>query len=680
MHIGVQLETPDGLGSLAAGLRYHYAGRSEMHGILLVWFHPTETTRWRAAAIHIDEKLLEKELTESPPGIRKCNKQFNLPPSICDLEGLSLEPDTSLSDRKGGTGKDYVQARLTAITFLLEKEEQILTADRPLKEIARLSKLACSKTHQWDLQYWFFAYILHGRSRWALRPATHQNGTWSRADSAHLNTKFGRPAGEGRRKGWSSLPLRSRIIKSYLDKCGTGIGMAEIYRKALSGEFGCLVRPDGCDGREVFHPKNEPFPSYGQFRYCVEQEFGLSAVQTTRNGKVRARRGALVDGGNTTGRLANFLEAVEVDAYRCNARPLSYRHETMPELVVARAICVTTGARVGIGFSLGGETKEAYRAMLWSMAVDKKQVAEAYGIPANHLDWPMIGMCRSLLSDRGPAGQEALIEDLEKSFPIKSITPSYTPEAKPNVESSNPRSIDPEGAPTFVQSELHVAGLMKQEVLRAASENRSVSIVERLSPEAIDDFHRFAIPATPQALWRYLDERLRSNALNMTWEDATRTFLRASTVTVDKVGIVFNGLHFNSPHFRDSGLHEKLVRLGIKQLKAYSLSLVGRVLWVQADDRLHELGAMRRIRFDLEELDVPVSELEELARKKKVLRARTAESCQAAGVELESVVKVLTGEALNSGPRKSAKPGRGKKGQARQESAVLKATSMRKAA
>ena len=680
MHIGIQIEAPDGLGSLAADVRYHYAGRSGQHGVLLIWFHPTKTTRWRAASIHIDEKLFEKELTESPPGLRKCRKQFNLPPAICDLEGINLEAHSSLLDRRSGAGKDHLQARLNAISCLLEKEDQILKADHPLKEIARLGKLAGSKIHPWDLQYWFFAYILHGRSRWALRPATHQNGTWSRTDGAHLNTKFGRPAGKGRRKGWSSLPLRDRIIKSYLDKCGTGVGMAEIHRKALTGEFGCLVLPDGRDGRQVFHPRNEPFPSYGQFRYWVEKEFGLSAVQTTRNGKARARRSAIVEGGNTTGRLANFLEAVEVDAYRCNARPLSYRDETMPELVVARAICVTTGARVGIGFSLGGETKEAYRAMLWSMAVDKKLVAEAYGIPVKHLDWPMVGMCRSLLSDRGPAGQEALIEDLEKRFPIKSITPSYTPEAKPNVESSNPRSIDPEGAPTFVQSDLHVGGMMKQEVLRAASENRSVSIVERLTPEMVDDFHRCALPATPQALWRYLDERLRSNALNMTPEDATRTFLRATTVSVDKVGVVFNGLHFNSSHFRDSGTHEKLVRRGVMELKAYSLSLVGRVLWVQADGRLHQLEAMRRIRFDLEELNVPISELEDLAKKKKVLRARTAESCQAAGVELESVVKALTGEALNSGTRKSAKPGRGKKGQARQESAVLKAPSTRKVA
>lgn len=680
MYIGVQIEAPDGLGSLAAGVRYYYAGRNEMHGILLIWFHPTDSTRWRAATIHIDEKFFEKELIESPPGLRKCKQQFNLPPAICDLEGLSLKAHGNRLDGKGGTGKDLVEERLSAIMFLLEKEDQILKADQPIKEIAKISKITGSKIHPWDLQYWFFAYILHGRSRFSLSPATHRNGTWSRADEAHVNTKFGRPAGKGRRNGWPSLPLRERIIKSYLDRCGTGVSMAEIHRKALTGEFGCLVLPDGRDGREVIHPRNEPFPSYGQFRYWVTQEFDLSAVQTTRNGKARARRSAIVDGGNTTGRLANFLEAVEVDAYRCNARPLSYRNETMPELVVARAICVTTGARVGIGFSLGGETKEAYRAMLWSMAVDKKQVAEAYGIPDEHLDWPMIGMCRSLLSDRGPAGQEALIEGLEKRFPIKSITPSYTPEAKPNVESSNPRSFDPEGAPTFVQSDLHVGGMMKQEVLRAAAENRSVSIVERLSPEMVADFHRLALTATPQAFWRYLDERLRSNALNMTLEDATRTFLRATVVKLDKVGVVFNGLQFNSKDFRDSGLHEKLVRRGITELKAYSLSLVGRVLWVQADGRLHQLEPMRRIRFDLEELNVPISELEDLAKKKKILQARTAESCQAAGVELESVVKALTGQFLNDGTRKSAKPGRGKKGQASQESAILKATSMKRAA
>lgn len=677
VHIGVQLEAPDGLGSLAAGVRYHYAGRSGTNGVLLTWFYPTKSTRWRAATIHVDEKLFEKELTEYPAGLRQCKQQLYLPPAISDLDGVNQEARGCSWDVKSG---DHVEDRLSAITCLLEQEDQILSSDRPLKEIAKLGKLAGSKKHPWDLQYWFFAYVLHGRSRWALRPATHLNGTWSRADSERVNTKFGRHAGEGRRRGWSSLPMRNRIIKSYLDTCGVGVGMAEIHRKSLLGEFGCVVLPEGRDGRQVFHPRNEPFPTYGQFRYRVIQEFGLGAIQTTRNGRARVRRASVVDGGNTTGCVANFLESVEVDAYRCDARPLSYRHETMPALVVARAICVATGARVGIGFSLGGETTEAYRAMLWSMAVDKKIVAEIYGIPVKHMDWPMVGMCRSMLSDRGPAGQPALIEDLGKRFPIKSITPSYTPKAKPNIESSNPRSIDPEGAPSFVQSDLHVGGMMKAEILRAASENRSVSITERLSPEMLEDFYRLVMPATPQALWRYLNDRLRSNALSMTLEDATRTFLRPSTGTVDRAGVVFNGLHFSSTHFRESGIHEKLVRRGVKIVKAYSLSMVGRVLWVEADGSFLQLEAMRRIRFDLEELNVPVSELEELARKKNVLRGRTSESCQAAGVELEALVRAVTGEPLGGGTRKSAKPGRGKKGQARQEAAVLKATGTRRAA
>lgn len=678
MHIGVQLDAPDGLGSLTEGTRYYYAGRNAQSGVLLVWFYPTKTSRWRVATIHIDKQLFEKELTASPPGLKKCTQQFNLPPAIRDLEGINFEQLIRASHCEGKAHRDKVEFRLNAIQHLLEQEDQILLSDKPLREIAKLSKKAGSKTNLWDLQYWFFAFVLHARNHWSLKPATYQNGTWSREDPRHADRKLGRPAGEGRRKGWSSLPMRDRITKSYLNFCGTGISMKAIYRRALSEEFGCVVLPSGRDGRQTVHPKNEPFPSYGQYRYVVVQAFGLSEVQTTSYGRERVRRSAVVDKGNTTGRLSNFLESVEVDAYRCEARPASYRDETMPELVVARAICVTTGARVGIGFSLGGETKEAYRAMLWSMAVDKKLVAAAYGIPAEHLDWPMTGMCRAMLSDRGPAGQEALISTLEQRIVIKSITPSYTPESKPNVESSNPRSIDPEGVPSFVQSDLHVGGMMKREILRAASENRSVPIVDRLSPEMLTDFHRLALPATPQALWRYLIERLRSNALHLTEDEAARAFLRPCLAAVDKVGVVFNGIHFNSTTFKDSGLHEKFVRRGIEHVKAYTLSLVGRLLWVEADGRLYQLEALRRIRFDFEELNVPLTELEDLARKRKVLESRTKESCESAGVELASIVKMLTGEALSGGTRLMGKSGRGRKGQARQESAILKASNTRK--
>lgn len=680
MNIGYQLEAPDGLGSLCKEQRYYYAGRNPTLGVLLVWFYFGEWKRWRAACIHIPEDLFERELLDSPPGIRACKAQHALPPAIVELTGINFE---ELVEVKQGGKKNHKQKtlhRLEAIELLLEAEAKILSSPKPLKAICKISQKSGSKVHPHDLQYWFFAYILHSRNLWALKPATHTNGTWSREVEKHAATKFGRPGIEGARNGWSSVLMRDQIIAGYLRYSGLGTPMSRIYALVSGQIFGCKTERKANGDRHTYHPENKPFPTPGQFRYVVVQKFGLPAVQTALYGAARLRRTSLIDKGNTTESLANLLEAVEIDAYRCRNRAMSYRGEVMPELVVARALCATSSARVGIGFSLGGESQEAYRSMLWSMAVEKRLVAEAYGIPEAHLDWPIHGMCPSLLSDRGPGGQVSLIEGLVSRIRIKDLAPSYGAQSKPSIESSNPRNVRLEGQPSYLQSELHLGGLMKNEVLRAASENRSSIIVDKLSPKMISDFRQMDLPANPQALWSYLEQRLRTNALRMDPDTAVRAFLKPCEVTIDKGGAVFNTVHYSSPDFRESGVHESLMRCSIDTLKGYTLSLVSRLLWVECDGRLLKLTAMRRIRHDADEFFVSVTELEELAKQKKELAARTRAVSKSALLELVNTAIELTGEAPGAGRRKGGSPGRGKKGGVRIESNVLKAVQGRKKA
>lgn len=678
MHIGIQLEAPEGLGCLASTVRYYYWSRNERN-VALVWFYRTKTTRWRAGIVRIDVEVFEREVTASAPGIRPCLKQHRLPESIqlidTDQRTHKVSPGAY---RPEMADEARVQFRLDSIRHLLQCEEQVALAKNPLSTIASLSRAQGSKVHPWDLQYWYFVYVLHGHNPRSLTPATVVNGAWSREGLSRAGKKLGRPAAKGRRMGWPADPMKAQIIESYLKFSGLGTTLARIYRRALVETFGCESIVVGMDGRQLIHPKNQPFPSYGQYRYVLAKEFGLSNVQTTCLGRNRMRKRAVIDRANTTGRLSNLLEEVEVDAYRCNERPMSYRHETMPELVVARAICTTTGARIGIGFSLGGESKEAYRSMLWSMCVDKSLIAAVYGIQSEHLDWPMRGMCRSLLSDRGPAGQERLIDALDSQLAIKTMTPSYGPDAKPNVESSNPRSVALRGQPTFVQSNLTVASMMKQEILRAASENRSVSVADRLSPEMVVDFHEQALPATPQSLWRYLAERLRSHALPIEEDDAVRMFLKPVNVQVDRKGVALQGQYYNSAQF-SADVHEGLVARGVVVLRGFTLSLVLRVMWVEVGERLYRLEALRRIRFDLDDLSVPLSELKDIARMRSLIRSRTAESNEAARVELESIVRATTGKPLDGGRRLSGNPGRGK-ATAKSEAAFIKNRTLRKKA
>ncbi len=656
MRFGQQLEAPDGLGSLAGGTRYYYCGRSANHGILLIWFYRAGGKQWRVGYVRMADGFVEKELTRASGGIRPCKRQNGLPPALVELEGINCAELSGLAFKRKKSHLDDVQHRLESIYPLLDHEQDILEGQNPLKEIARIHKRMGLASNIHRLQYWFFCYLLHGRNIWSLKPNTHFNGTWSRRDEVHADKKFGRPHANGKYHGWSSTYFREQVIKSYLSRCGAGKTMRSICSAALVEDFGCITIFDDQDRPKIIHPKNRPFPSYGQFRKIVVDEFGLEQVQVVVYGQARMRRDAVVDEGNYSSQFANALESLEVDAYRCDDRPIgTTSSSTMPALIVARAICGVTGKRLGIGFSIGGEKQEAYKAMLVSMTMPAEMLARTYGIPKDVIRGHEPVMTRSMLSDRGPAGQQSLLNDLEAKFPVKSLTTSYSGQSKPTVESSNPRTVLLEGAPSFMQSSHGVASMMKREVLRTLAENHQANVIERLTPNTLHEFHTLSYPATPHFYWKYLSDRLRTCAQNMDWRDAIRAFATSTRFKVDKAGLEWKGVMFSSTVFRE-GLHEKLMRRGVASVVGYTLSLVVRCVWVEIDGSLYELEPKLRIQSDQTELLLPLSSLVDMGQVKAEVDSATREAAQASTVHLHKIVKEQTGLALNAGQRRGGSP------------------------
>lgn len=658
MRIGQQLEVPEGLGCLVAGTRYYYCGRSAENGVLLVWFYRESqgAKAWRVSYVRMAANLVEKEVTRSVPGIRSCKRQYTLPPALIDLEGINFDEliETNFSRKK--THNDDVQKRLESIYPLLDYEQEILNASNPLKELSRVCKQLSLSSHVHRLQYWFFCYVLHGRNRWSLKPNTHGNGTWSRSSDVHAETKFGRPHAGGRRRGWSSASFGEQVIQSYLKRCGNGTSMRSICNAALSEDFGCTTVFDQ-DGRlQMIHPANKPFPTYGQFRSIVIKKFGLREVQTTMYGQARMRKKAIVDEGSYSSQYANALECLEMDAYHCDDRPRASSSDgILPSLIVVRAVCGVTGKRVGVGFSIIGERQEAYKSAIVSMTMPAEMLARVYGVPVEALRGHMPVMARSLLSDRGPAGQQSLLDELETKFPVKSVTTSYSGQSKPTVESANPRSTSLEGAPSFIQSSYGVASMMKREVLRTLAENHHSNIIERLTPSVIHEFHTLSYPATPHFYWNYLSERLRTCAQVMDWRDAMRAFGTKTKFVVDKKGLVWKGVTFSSQVFRE-GLHEKLVRRGVEYVTGFTLSLVVRCVWVEIGGQIYELEPSLRIQSDRDDLLLPLSSLIDMAQEKSEVNSATREAAQASMVFLEKTVKAQTGYSLNAGKRRAGSP------------------------
>lgn len=691
MLFGCQIEAPDGFGAIRKNVRYYFAGRNSARGALLIYFYRGKGKNWRVGFVHMATDVFEHALQSSPADLKPCSKQYSLPPDLTEIEGMTFSEFPPQPNKKKGAPnteegkvhngpKHTAETRLMSIFPLLDCEDEILSADDPLRQIGKIAKKESMTQHLHRLQYWFFIYVLHGRNLWALRPATHRNGTWSRTSDIHAKKKFGRKSAHGSKHGWPSHLMKEAAIKGYLKYCDQGRSMQSIYTTCLSEVFDCITEEDELGRIWYVQRENTPYPTYHQFRHQIVKKYGLDEVQKALYGEARMRRVARVNDGNFTEQIGNWMEYIEVDAYRVDARAISYLSDSAASsLIVARAICRGTSHRLGIGFSVAGESQEAYKSMMFSMAVSKEVVARLYGIPENTLKWESEGVPRAMLSDRGPAGMPSLLDELEDKLAIKSITPSYSGQSKPVIETSNPRSTDIEGEPTYEQSDLTLAEMMKAEILRTAAENHQTNIIEKLPPAALIDFRKLGYPATPHFFKKYLVERGRTSAQAMDFGAAVRAFWTREEVSLTPDGVMFKTITYSSRDFRESGMHLRLIKSGLTKVYGYHLSLVKTFIYIDVDGKLIELEACRKFKFDLEEINLPISALNDLEEAKKFINSMTRETGQAARSEYARNLKMLTGKTILDGERRSAR-GKSKKAESTGEANVLRGRAIRRSA
>lgn len=671
MHIGTQLTAPNGWGDLEKNERYYFSGTHD-NEVLIVSFYKHKNV-WRVSQRYVEKESFEEALTGTFRKVKKIQNQYVLPPWLNQLEDVDFDSSEEMRyKKKKQKYTDQVNSRKIAIEPLLERQFEILTSNDPLARIAKIGREYAPRHHPYRLQLWFFAFVLHGKNDWALKAPHQAIGNWDRADPKYELKKFGRTYKEkGSEYGWSSLHFSQKVEKTYLSYCGQYTSMTSIYNRAMLDDFGCEVQKHDGGRRAIYQPYNQPYPSYGQYRNIVVNAFGLDAVQAAIYGHVRMRNTATVNDGRYVDQFKNVLESIEVDAYRCDDRPHAMlSNEAMPALIVARAICVKTGAIVGVGFSLGGEKREAYRSMLLCMALPKSLVARLYGIPEKMLDWPMSGMSPSMLSDRGPAGFESLLDDLVEGIPIKSGAPSNQPRSKPFVEGSNPKSTLQQGSPSFTLSDHDLPAMMRREIMRAVKQNRSKDISSHLSEEEIVDFNRLGLTATPQAYWGYLSDRLRTSGYSMLPNQAIKAFCKQVKLEVDKTGVLLHRRHYSSEIFRSEGLHVHAVRVQAKHIKGYCIPLATRYIWMEFGGKLIELEALKSGSSNGEDYSIPLSGLEDLGKALAELQSRTRKSGRAADIEVEQEFKELTGKAWDAGTSRSGAPKRGR-GTVPHETAVM---------
>ncbi|NMM14161.1 MAG: transposase [Rhodoferax sp.] len=586
--------------------------------------------------------------------IVRVDEQVELPTWFGDLTSSELlEYDFK---RKGAkkSHADRIDQILSYIWPLVNNLDEVLSAEDPSTLINRHARSCRPPQNETRMRCWLYTYLCFGRSRWALHYPVHKIGVWDRMTK--VGKKFGRQSlAKGAQHGYGSNDpeMIEKILDGYRRFAGPGEHMSKIFRQTLMKIFGCTVTTDRFGRKYFVHPSGEPFPTLGQFEYRVAQTFPLLERQYTKFGHARTRNRLAPSLGRFTESVGNLMERTEEDGYRPDQVAMGYESGShLPPLIVVRTRCVTSGMLVGIGFSVGGERASAYRIAKFCEAIDKQKFCSLFGYTIESHQWPSIGISPHRIADRGPGSTaKAQSSTSQGRAAIDEMPPSWMGQSKAPIESSNPRSDNIEGEPTFIESQLTIPQLAIQEIARTVAANNSADVSQRLNNQAVVA----GVMPTPIALWNYLNSLGRNNAIPITFDDAVRAFLMPIQVRVENDGVYYLDQRFDSPKLRDLTLLERASATHGFEVKAYMLDVCLRHIWIEAEGQLVEVDAMLQIFDGDEQLFISVVELEQIRRLRRESASGFRVHTQAARSEVHEDFEEQTGKPFDQGTRKTGR-------------------------
>lgn len=666
--LGTQLCVDQGYKSLIPDTRYYYLGPWSQPCVLLFFFR--KGGYQRVATTRIDRKEFEFLISPGVEVICLCEKQLHRPPWMESYEATNFSEREDLRrDTKSQEHDLRVREKIEMMGAALSDEAAILSSDNPVRALNSYAEAAGA--HPYRFASDFFSYVLHGKDQWALMPRWFVNGRWDREEKGK---KFGRPALA--RNYCFNFPLnrdmRRRIVSFARKNKGYFRTFVAFHAELLRREFKC-IELRAASGSRIFSTQGDPFPSPNQAYRAVDDELSDEEYAALFGKQKRIRPTRLFNQGNFTEQFCCNLEAIESDGYVIDdvLRSLVSEKATT-KVVVVRIICGGTSCRVGVGFSVGGERKEAYRAAFYSMLAPRHYLEKIYGLNDGCLEtWVSGGMAAFSTSDRGPAAWNIIIDEFDSLFPLQTIAPSREPLSKALVEASNPRTPDTSLDNIHIESNLTVAGVIKRELLRAVADNNGRDVSGRLSDSMLAEMHQLELPATPNGLWEF-NRRKGRNAgdSDMSHQEAIRMFWEPIKVKLSRDGVLHHDSPYTSPALRESGV---LNRLGSDQeieLRAYALSCAIGFLHVEVNGELIEVERVRRLRLPHEDYAQTSEDLAEARDVRAILRSEQRVNAVAALVGGNQQAVEQTGEPLSGGRVREGRKPSGRKSAGNEISAI----------
>lgn len=634
MAIGKKLLAPIGWRSISQNDVVYVLGRTDSIVTAAIYLQISGTPRWRIKFLQLNAKDVDYAIKKGQ--LKLVHDTTSMPP------WFRQEHDREWAYRRiesNAKSKAAAGLRLDVVHEVLKEVGGNLLIGDVAKNLNKASKKL--NVNPMRTSCMVVTCLVFGDEEWALQPANWTLGSYSRMSDG--DARFGRRAKAGRGYAARIGPVdRANILQAYRKYSGKRRTLQFIYRKMLVHHYDVgvrdIVRGEN-GGKMILKADATSVPSYNQFRYGLGLVIDDNQVYRDRYGSQKERSRVKADKGMYSEGDSNVMAVVERDAYVRSEIVTGFSGQPLGKLYVVHLVDRVSSAIVGIGFSLGSETAEAYRMAEFCSAIDKNKFLELMGMEQiDSEDWPCIGIPAATVTDRGPGSGENV------GAVICELTPSYAPQSKPMVENSNPKSDEISGPAQFSRTPLSVVDVMRISTREAIAANCTKDISTRLTNREI----AAGTCITPSALWRSLDSRMRNSARQISFEMAVRRYLVPFSVKVTKRGVFKGHQRYRSKALLESGVLDEATK-GVFELKAYYLPMNVRQIWIETHVGLLEIEAVSPHAEISKDLYLTAEEQEFLNEELSVSKSAHRYQKHAEHIQQENLAKKDNGKGLDIG-------------------------------
>lgn len=658
MITGSRLRAPEGFKGLTKDVEYYFlASDGRANRARLVFFNEEGTT---ARLLTLSRPEFDLALTNGD--LVECGSDAT-PPWLKAIEGVSVDQLEKDRVRPTKSYDEMVNKRYLAIADLIDDAEEILSSENPESLINAHAANQSPSQNAARLRFWFFCYLVFGRSKWALLPKFDRCGKGKREQTPD-GQMLGRPPKSGRKCRFPATPEMQASIQSgfikYNDKTKSD---AEIFGAVLVGEFGCVPFTTSKGIKMFHHPEGKAFPTKAQYDYYLGQIISTKVYRRARRGTsgARAKSGFL---GSFSHDLVNVNQLVEFDGYNPKGKISGLLEgAALDSACIVRGVCGHSGAVVGLGFSENKENMEAYRMALFSMAISKVKFASLFGLTIGEEQWPAYGLPHNIVFDRGPGSTMGMPT---RSAPIArdemmswlsrlELTPTHSGQSKATVESSHPRTKSNNDQPTHFHSSLNFVEICKRHILQAIYDNHSSGADDRMTPEMLE----VGFTPTPHNIYKFYSDLGYDSGTEVGFDYAVREFLTPHPAHIKRSGVYFYGRKYNSSKLIDTDVFDKIALNGQIPVTAYVMTMCVRHIWIELEGVLYELNFVKPASVHPNSVDISLSDLQMLNENRLRGKAQLREEQPAMLQDRNAQFLHATGKAWDSGTRKLGRPAKG---------------------